>query len=129
MKLIRIDPNGSVALCNGDSKSIREAVGGHIELVGMGDKHCGYLHEEGKLIGLPVNEIATRVWCLLNSIPFEETPDILVGPVVIFGTLDENGEPDGDEHSPGRVVLDAIAVAKKEADAFHDIFQPPLEWN
>lgn len=78
----------------------QEAVGGLIEAVPSFDtiqyqgekRHCvAFCNEEGKLIGLPANRHATRLWHQALPPPGLITPhlglaDVLVGPVVVvFG--------------------------------------------
>lgn len=68
-------------------RTIRDGVGGLLEAVGLEDGHTLYLDEEGKLIGLPVNETATRLTRGVLSMW-----DIVVGDCVIAGPPDDDGE-------------------------------------
>lgn len=111
--MIRIDVDGTVtSIPNKGLGSLQEAVGGYVEAVGCGDTHAAYLNEEGKLIGLPVNVVATRVWCLMNATSAQNPPDLLCGPVVIVRVVDDAGEHDGEDYSPAQVVWDAIGQVK-----------------
>lgn len=72
---------------------LKNAVGGWIEAVNIVDdsnSHVAtmYVNEEGKLHGLPFNDIATTLY-LVRSI--NRTVDIIVGDVVIVASEDENG--------------------------------------
>lgn len=55
---------------------LRAFIGGPIEFITAGP-YEGYVHEEGKLLGLPVNITATARYCAYNG-PI----DVLAGPVV-----------------------------------------------
>jgi hypothetical protein len=67
---------------------IKEAVGGWLDTVSTKNGAVvGYLHDEGLLIGLPVNTVAS----LLFSRP-------LVGNVVLVGGLSPEGDYDGENH-------------------------------
>lgn len=65
---------------------IQEAVGGYIDCV-RGDDFIGYVNDEGLLIGLPYNPIA--------SILFGRN---LVGNVLVVGAFSAEGKYDGDDH-------------------------------
>jgi hypothetical protein len=45
-----------------DLKSAQEFVGGYVEGIAMPNGDYLIINEEGKLIGLPVNEQATKLW-------------------------------------------------------------------
>lgn len=65
---------------------LQEAVGGYIDCV-RSDEFIGYVNDEGLLIGLPLNTLA--------SVLFSR---YLVGNVVIVGAYNDKGEYDGDDH-------------------------------
>lgn len=65
---------------------LQEAVGGYIDCV-RSDEFIGYVNDEGLLIGLPLNTLA--------SVLFGR---YLVGNVLIVGSYNDNGEYDGDDH-------------------------------
>lgn len=76
-------------------RALQDAVGGLIEGI-RGEGFYAYGNDEGKLIGLPVNRRATRLACAFGWYGCGE--DVLVGPVVFFGTGDgEGGDSDVDE--------------------------------
>ena len=61
-------------------KELKEIVGGHIEVVNLGDD-CMVVNEEGKLIGLPFNLNATIVYHFsTNKIDEHIVGDVLVCP-------------------------------------------------
>jgi len=71
-----------------DLEGMREAVGGgYIEGIG-GDGWTGYCDEEGKINGLPLNIRATRLAWFLGW----PEDDVLCGPVVFLGPVDDEGE-------------------------------------
>jgi hypothetical protein len=57
----------------------------------------GYVHDEGLLLGLPVNPIASTIF-----------GRYLVGPCVVYGALDKNGHYDGEEHDVPSELLDKL---------------------
>ena len=62
-------------------KEMQNIVGGSIEIAYDDGKTQIICHEEGKILGLPNNDEATRIWAdLLGSIPY----DVLVGDVLIL---------------------------------------------
>lgn len=69
-----------------DLATFQALVGGYIEHVDFGIYGL-YLNEEGKLNGLPINRLATELW----SAAYGPT-DILVGPVVLVGLANEDGD-------------------------------------
>lgn len=71
-----------------DLEGMKEAVGGgYIEGIG-GEGWSAYCDEEGKINGLPINFRATRLAYLLGW----TTGDVLCGPVVFLGPVDDEGE-------------------------------------
>jgi hypothetical protein len=77
-RLIDIDPDKSLA-------TLQESVGGWVECVGFPNFDM-WLNEEGKLIGLPVNRAATKLW----ESQYGPT-DVMMGNVVITGVPDDEG--------------------------------------
>lgn len=68
---------------------IRGHIRGLIEPVCLPRDMWMYVHEEGKLLGLPVNRRANRIINRLN--PYWAVADVIVGAVLIVGRLDEFG--------------------------------------
>lgn len=89
--------------------SIRNAVGGWLDSVSTSDgRLVGYVHDEGLLIGLPVNAVASMMF---------DRP--LVGTVVVVGGLNEQGEYDGASHDvPEGLLSDEFSslVVSSNAD-------------
>lgn len=87
---------------------IHEIVGGWFDCV-RGEEIVGYVHDEGLLIGLPVNAVASMLF---------QRP--LVGDCVVIGSLNERGEYDGENHdvpmayTSGRFFDFAKEVAENE---------------
>lgn len=72
---------------------LQEVVGGYIDAV-RGDDFVGYVNDEGLLIGLDYNPVASSL--------FGRT---LVGDVVIVGAFSADGEYDGADHNvPDHIV-------------------------
>jgi hypothetical protein len=77
-------------LAESSYEAISKAVGGYIQIVPLQNDFAGYsmyLHEEGKLIGLPMNDIATAVW--ENS--YGRTDIILGNAVIVNANTDDDG--------------------------------------
>ena len=69
-------------------KSLQNAVGGYVQVIELEDDFTMWANEEGKLLNLPVNEIATVIW----EVRFGLDTDIICGDVVFTGGMDEDGE-------------------------------------
>jgi hypothetical protein len=69
-------------------KSLQNAVGGYVQVIELEDDFTMWVNEEGKLLNLPVNEIATVIW----EVRFGIGTDIICGDVVFTGGMDEDGE-------------------------------------
>ena len=93
MKAILIKTNGECVISEKERweyKDITDAVGGWIECVSLKDDGDMYVNEEGKLYGLPVNDVATL---LANHFGYlRQGFDLIVGNTIIFGPVDDEGE-------------------------------------
>lgn len=71
-------------------KVINAVVGGHFDCVRpvRGNDFVGYVHDEGLLIGMEPNALASAIF-----------GKFLVGPCVIIGTINDHGQVDGDDHN------------------------------
>lgn len=84
-----IDPRGNVTVRPVDGlEQIQKIVGGWIEGVYLGPDMTAFVNEEGKLLNLPFNERATKLFQKTHPM----TEDYLCGNLVIFGPIDEDGE-------------------------------------
>jgi hypothetical protein len=84
-----ITPNGDAAKVSEISlRSLQTAVGGWVQAVDLDDDLTIWVNEEGKIEGLPVNPIATRLWEKYIG----AGTDIIVGTAVFTGGTDEDGE-------------------------------------
>ncbi|MCT1812634.1 DUF3846 domain-containing protein [Micrococcus luteus] len=70
-------------------EALQKAVGGFVEPV-PGEDFTAWVNEDGKVVGLPFNPRADRFLHL--AIPDLPTWDCIVGPVIITGGADEDGE-------------------------------------
>lgn len=90
-KALRVNVDGTAEVLEfvkGSSyQMLRDAVDGYIECVAIQEGIDLWLNEEGKLIGLQPNLVATKLY--RNAYP---TNDFIVGDVVITGGADEEGE-------------------------------------
>ncbi len=67
-------------------KQLQEAVGGWVEAVDLSPTLTMWCNEEGKLIGLPLNSLATDLW----EESFGKT-DLIKGNVIFTGGVDDEG--------------------------------------
>ena len=90
MKGVIITSDGAAREVTFDNDScyatLRDAVGGYIECVALSDTLNMWVNEEGKLINLPPNFVATQLW----SAVFGPT-DIIVGDAIFTGGADDDG--------------------------------------
>ncbi len=65
MKALTITPDGTItelALTEGNSLAeLQGAVGGYIEVLSLNERTAMVINEEGKIYGLPANDVATRL--------------------------------------------------------------------
>lgn len=78
---------------DGGYEVIRDTVGGYIDAVRAAD-FVGYVHDEGLLIGLAPNIMASMLF---------ERP--IMGEVVIVGCVNENGVYDGENYDVPEIFL------------------------
>lgn len=72
---------------------LREAVGGWFQCVPLRaelEDYYLWCHDEGKIIGLPMNVTATGLWAISYG-----PSDIIHGNIVITGGIDEEGDTVG----------------------------------
>lgn len=108
-KAIVVKTDGSVneVWADWDLAQIQNEVGGLIQPVEFGDKpYFAYINDEGKLLDLPVNEIATALW--YESGQRILLGDFLVGNAVFFGDIDDDGE---DTDAPNSLMEEFIKIA------------------
>lgn len=110
MKAIRIDVDGSLhPLGSLSLETLQKSVGGWVQAIESNSGDITFwCNEEGKLEQLPVNTTATLM--LYDKNPAFKGHDFLVGPVVITGGVDEDGNtlPISDEGL--RMVNDPLFV-------------------
>jgi|688.fasta_scaffold808865_3 hypothetical protein len=88
--IVRVNGEVEEFLYNGFYTQIGEIVGGYIEAVSFGDKpYFCYINEEGKLLELEENKVATELW--YNSGQRVLLGDYIAGDVVFFGQVDDEG--------------------------------------
>lgn len=63
-------------------EELQEIVGGWIQIVNLNDRQILVINEEGKLDGLPGNELATQVYCIAKQ-PYVDT---IVGNALLCDT-------------------------------------------
>lgn len=88
---IRIAPDGQLALTTATLwpasvlQLLQAGVGGLVERVGLRNGIDAWIHEEGLVLGLPPNPIATAV---CGALAAPRARQILLGPVVFCGQRD-----------------------------------------
>lgn len=73
-----------------DLETLQSLVGGYIEAVNFGPGVVALLNEDGKMLGLPTNNRATR-WAIARNIGLRPG-DYIVGTMVIVGAVDADGD-------------------------------------
>lgn len=82
--------------------ALQEIVSGYIEPVTFGDKsYFCYCNEEGKMLGLPENVVATKLW--YDSGQRVLLGDYIAGTVVFFGQVNDEGN---DTDYPDQLLKD-----------------------
>lgn len=76
-------------LTNGNSELdvLQQAVGGLVQPLDLSDKITMWCNDEGKIIGLPYNPIATHLFY-----QFLKSDDFICGDVIFTGGTDSEGE-------------------------------------
>jgi len=88
-----IDTQGTITKKDLDGyEPLSKEIGGLIESVPASPEVTIWCNEEGKLLKLDFNLIATDLWEVFDSYGCVAAGDVLVGPVVIQGPADEEGE-------------------------------------
>ena len=67
-----------------------------IEYIPISDEVHAFIDEEGKLKGKEINTIATMV-CRKLEVGLQPD-DMIVGDMIILGSLNADGQSDGDSH-------------------------------
>jgi hypothetical protein len=115
-----IDPDGTLRFGSHDDDGnfgavIREFCGGHFDCVRVNDTQVVlYVHDEGHLIGLPINPVATAF-----------ARQILAGTVVMVGSHSPQGVYDGENYSVPKV---ANQIAKGIASVL-TLRPQPADWS
>jgi hypothetical protein len=99
--LIKVDCQPEIIETNGTLAELSAAVGGYIEIVSLSEDAHAYVNEEGKLLGLPINDAATAIFQRNNG-----PVDVICGNMIILGSFADDGEYDGEEHDvPARIIV------------------------
>jgi len=119
IKAVLVKDGKATVVALPQSGDVSELVGGYIEFLRVGDDAHAYIDEEGKLKGLPVNEVASqfcgdyrvglRQFCGDYRVGLQAW-DHIVGPMLILGSRNASGEEDGAEHSVPKHVVAYFAA-------------------
>lgn len=83
---------------HGTYEFISKTIDGFFDCVYANDgKFHGYVHDEGLLIGLPINAVATALF-----------GRVLAGPCVVFGAYNDQGVRDGNEYSVPTTAVQSV---------------------
>jgi len=89
MKAMTVSTEGNISKMETmDLAALQTAVGGYVQAVDLGDDLTMWLNEEGKLEGLPHNDVGQVLW----DATYGAGTDYIVGNVVITGGTGEEGE-------------------------------------
>ena len=72
--------------------ALSNAVEGYIECVPSSDEVTMWCNEEGRVMNLDLNSVATQLWKLFDDYGCLNEGAMLVGPIVIQGPVDNYGE-------------------------------------
>jgi hypothetical protein len=90
IKALRVTTTGEVRdidLAGNELQTLQEAVGGFVEAVQLSDRLTLFCNEEGRILQLPFNPFAQKVW----ERYMDYMADVIVGDVVIAGGVDDDG--------------------------------------
>ena len=90
IRALRVTTTGQVRdidLGSNELHTLQEAVGGFVEAVTLSERLTLWCNEEGKLIGLPPNPMAQKVWWA----HYPTSNDTIVGDIVLSGGTDDEG--------------------------------------
>lgn len=108
-----VHTDGKVEMVNLDTgyKAIQSVVGGTFDVITSSTGETSFwVHDEGKLIGLPMNPAATVLLWEMNKAFMGR--DFLSGTVLITGGADDDGETLG----VGSEGINAVEELVKESD-------------
>lgn len=72
-----------------DLETLQSLVGGYVETIKLGKDAIGLVNEEGKMLKLPLNHVATLL-CDLLEIGWHED-DTILGTMVVVAQVDQEG--------------------------------------
>lgn len=89
---VRIDPDGTVTvLADAEYETLSDAIGGWFDIAPTDGRVVIWLDDFGKAKGLASNPLATALWACVDSYGCIPAGDHLVGPCVITGPGDSDG--------------------------------------
>lgn len=93
-KVIVIEAEGDIYTADLDLKGLQEVVGGYIELASnpIEGRASMYVNEEGRILNLPENILATSYYIFDNGWVASPTIYNIRGNAIIIGEIDDEGE-------------------------------------
>lgn len=73
---------------------LQKFVGGYIDIIKLPSGRFLYINDEGKLLGLPINEKATKIWkeeYPIDKFPFNND-ELVVGDVLLMDAADDEAQ-------------------------------------
>jgi len=92
LRAVVVKTDGSVyeTFAEWDYEQLSKELGGYIEAVNYGDQpYFAYINEEGKLLNLDENHLATELWYMSGQRIL--IGDYIAGDAVFFGLVDKDG--------------------------------------
>lgn len=117
LKAIKITVSGAITCFSMDKleelKQLQTAVDGFVQAIGIGDELTLWCNEEGKMMGLPHNPYAQKLW----DNAFGVDTDYIVGNIVLTGGTDDDGHTLGltDEQIDNLVFKGLLPVVSTNA--------------
>lgn len=112
IRVVEVPVEGSImtvrTLPQATLQYFQDFVGGPIEWVHFLNALGGYVHEEGLLLDLPVNRMASSLYQGCRGVPLGCVEHTLHGPVVLTGGVDEMG---GELSVPTQIIEKLATVA------------------
>ena len=111
--LIRADKPPAVAIV-GEYSELRDLMGGPIQSMRLTADIVAYVLEDAAHRGLPFNPVATGIAKAISATL--EIDDFVVGPMILFGCINEEGEWDGYDYDCPAEVWQEFGGGQEEPE-------------
>lgn len=106
-KALVVKTDGTVETVDTTLDALQGAVGGWVQAVDLSGSLTLWVNEEGKMIGLPHNPYAQRLW----DDAYGKGTDYIVGNAVLTGGADEDGNTLGLDDLSIATVMAGVGLA------------------